>query len=102
MKKLVMMMAVIMMVTFTVAGCKSKKQDETSAIEVTLIHTMDDGSAAGGLRWTRYGFYGSRAYEAAVDSREYRKSQGEVVTEVSEELIYGETYYYFRTVDLAG
>ena len=95
-KTLAMVIAVVMaLVIFT--GCNSKK-DNGYEIFGCCKSQLDKGFCSGYVHCTRYGVYGSGAYEYCVQTRDYRKAHGENVSKVNCEFINGELHWYFISI----
>ncbi len=99
MKKLVIVMAVVMAMIMTVTGCNSSKNNYNEYETFRCCKKMaDEGFCSGYVHCTRYGAYGSNAYEYTVSVRDYKKAKGEKVSKVSAEVVNGELVWYFISI----
>ena len=98
---IIMVMAGIMATMLIMTACKSNKSsNEGSTIAFEIM--VDNGACIGTLPFTRYGFYGSRAFEACKEAHDLHEMRGEIVTEITEEYVNGEQVWSFKAAKVAG
>lgn len=96
MKKLIIvaMAGFIMTSVLIFTGYGSKKSNEFREIENCLGIGVNDGE----IKWSRFSNYGSGNYDDANEWREYRKSKGDVVSDIT----LNNRTYWFTAGQIAG
>lgn len=93
---LFMVVAVIAAMMLTVTACGTKNH-ENEQIETGLNAGLEDGE----IKWSRFHHYGTNDYDQAIEWREYRKAQGDVVSEITWDSGRGMRTYWFTAGHIA-